>query len=131
MLMGVIRVRKPIHKRAKTWLAAILLINLLALFSVWVFPQAEEKRKGEIAFKVRGSSFYEGKPKTKFLIYYDFRYDQLTFLKRDSIYAASFDISVVFYDTAGEQVGGDIWRDQVTAANFEETKSPACVLPPA
>ncbi|TET43991.1 GWxTD domain-containing protein [candidate division TA06 bacterium] len=123
MLMGVIRVRKAIHKRSSTWLAAILLINLLVLFSVWVFPQAEEKRKGEIAFKVRGSSFYEGKPKTKFVIYYDFRYDQLSFLKRDSIYAASFDISVVFYDTAGEQVGGDIWRDQVTAANFEETKS--------
>ena len=123
MLVEAIGVTKLVHKSAEKRLAAILLINFFALFSIWAVSQAEEKREGEIAFNVSGSSFYEGKPETKFLIHYDFQYDQLSFLKRDSIYVASFDISVVFHDTAGEQVGGDIWRDQVSAASYEETKS--------
>ena len=123
MLMEAIRVRKVVHGRAKTWLTAILLITFLAPFSVWAVSQAEQKRQGEIAFSVSGSSFYEGKPKTKFLIHYDLPYDQLNFLKRDSVYVASFDISVVFDDTTGARVGGDIWRDQVIAVSYEETKS--------
>lgn len=115
--------RKVIHNHANTWLTVILLVNFLVMFSIRALSEPEEKRKGEIEFNVSTSSLYEGKPKTRLLIYYDFSYDQLSFLKKDDIYSASFNISVVFNDSTGNQVGGDIWRNQVSATSFEETKS--------
>ena len=78
--------------------------------------------EGEIFFRVGSSSSYEGKPRTRLEVFFDVPYEELNFLKSDEKYRATVDLSVVFKDASDEQVGGDVWRREIVADTYEETK---------
>jgi len=78
--------------------------------------------KGDIFFRVAASSFYEGKSRARVEVLYDIPYEELNFLKSDEGYGATVDFSVVFYGASGEQMGGDVWRRDIHAETYEETK---------
>jgi GWxTD domain-containing protein len=96
-------------------------VFLLALLAGAVLSESGDA-SGEIFFTVAASSSYEGKPRTRVDVLYNVPYEGLNFLKTEEGYKATVDFSVVFYGVSGEQVGGDVWRRDVVADTYEETK---------
>lgn len=122
MIKGPMRANRPVQKTLNILVFAGVFVGLCLLPGYGAHLHGSGKREGDILFNMSPSSFYDGKVKTRLEVYYDVPYDQLGFTKRDTVYTASFDISVIFYDAAGEQVGGDIWRRRVVVNSYEETK---------
>ncbi len=86
-------------------------------------PQADGSLRGDVLFRASAASFYEGEPKSLLRVYYEVPYEQLNFIRSDTVYRATLDVKLVCYNLAGEQVGGDVWREEVLAVTYEETKA--------
>jgi GWxTD domain-containing protein len=109
-------------QRSHRWVLFLVLPTLLITISGMVALSREGDPEGDVYFRVGTSSSYEGKPRTRVEVFFDVPYEELNFLKSDDGYKAALDISVVFIDKAGEQAGGDVWRREIAANTFEETK---------
>lgn len=60
---------------------------------------------------------------SKINVYIKIAYDELQFLVEDSIYRASYEVSVVIFDEKGEQADGEIWQEEVVTDTYEKTNS--------
>ncbi len=56
-------------------------------------------------------------------LYIKIRYDELSFIKEDSLFRAKYEITVVVNDKDNFQVDGDAWEEEVKVYNFQETNS--------
>jgi GWxTD domain-containing protein len=119
-------VKRRCPTMARLRLLEIYLLVLLAITTLAGPPCVQEARgssTGDVLFKASTASFYEGKPKSVLRVCYEVPYEQLNFVKSDTVYKATLDVKVVCYDRTGEQVGGDVWREELSAETYEETKA--------
>jgi len=60
---------------------------------------------------------------SRIFLYFKTAFDELTFVREDSIYKAKYEISVVIADEDNFQVDGKVWQEEVKARNYEMTNS--------
>ena len=56
-------------------------------------------------------------------LYTEISYDNLQFIKRNELYEANYEISVIIYDRDGDQVDGKVWQKQITVDSYDATNS--------
>jgi len=104
------------------------LIILFSLTSINLFGQMQMQRQSQQA----GNPFYhvefsripmESKDSSRVVIYLKVPYDDLQFVKYDSVYQANYEISVVAFNVDDVQVDNIIKQRELEVASFEETNS--------
>jgi len=60
---------------------------------------------------------------SKIRLYLKVPYDDLQFVKYDSVYRSSYEVSIVVFDKDGIQADGDIQRHKITVSAFEQTNA--------
>ena len=106
------------------WTFAVLLVLLS-----WgiIMGQADLKKFGASGVPVfhwdvvRANSTNPGQ--SRIYIYLKTAFDELTFVREDSLYKASYEVSVVIKDKDDFQVDGKMWQEEVVADQYGKTNS--------
>jgi GWxTD domain-containing protein len=101
------------------------IVFIVMIFSPEAKSQAEFTDAGTLAepsFFLDVARFRATDPSQTYVeVYYKIAYDNLQFIKADNTYQATFDITVIIYDSGGRQVEVKEWRDGITVDTFDET----------
>jgi GWxTD domain-containing protein len=112
-------------KSAPRWCAAILACMTLsrpALSQVEAVPGAEGD--DALTYQIDAISFASlNSPLSRLDVFVQVSYDDLSFVKSEGAYAASYEMMVSLYDTTDQLVNEKIWTEQVKAASFDESVS--------
>jgi len=60
---------------------------------------------------------------SRFYIYLKTAFDELTFVRDDSVFKASYEMSLIIADKKNFQVDGKVWQEDVVAHNFQQTNA--------
>jgi GWxTD domain-containing protein len=60
---------------------------------------------------------------SRFFIYLKTAFDELTFVREDSVFKASYEVSLIIADKKNFQVDGKVWQEEVIAKNFQQTNT--------
>lgn len=111
------------------YLKHILIWSLFTIFAATLLGQSfrESKRirePGTPFYYAEVSRFPTAKPDSSNLeIFIKIPYDDLQFVKLDSVYRAKYEVSLVVFDKDGTQADGKIERHTIEVPNFEETNA--------
>lgn len=107
------------RKKAILYGIGFFLLSSLVL-SGQSYADKPAQSKGQLKFSVDAAGFWAD-PETSFLeVYYKIPYEALQFLKRDDLYKAQFDLSIVLYDQRGAQVTGNRWEHPIEIKDLTE-----------
>jgi len=60
---------------------------------------------------------------SRLFIYIKIAFDELQFLREDSLFRAKYEVSVVIADKKNFQVDGKVWEEELTAKSYQQTNS--------
>jgi len=60
---------------------------------------------------------------SRFYIYLKTAFDELTFVREDSVFKASYEVSLIIADKKNFQVDGKVWQEEVIAHDFQQTNT--------
>ncbi len=111
------------------YMKQIIIGSLLFVLTttVWAQPFPASKH-----FREPGTPFYyadvarfptEKPDSSKIMVYLKIPYDDLQFVKYDSIYRAQYEVSIVVFDNSGSQADGKIKRHTVEVPTFNMTNA--------
>ena len=112
----MIRINKTVHK-------LLLFFNCVLLFVGTVASQTNSNAMLPIFYYdiVRVDSPEPGLG--RFYIYLKTAFDELTFVRQDSVFKASYEVSLIIADKKNFQVDGKVWQEEVVAHNFQQTNT--------
>ncbi|MDI6808716.1 MAG: GWxTD domain-containing protein [Candidatus Eisenbacteria bacterium] len=102
---------------------ALTLLVSPSAFLPPAYTQEEYVSVGHPLFSADVFSFWQKGSGNVVEVSYEVENRELKFVKSEAGFEAAFDISVVFYDTKGRQVKGQIWRRKVVSDKYSETVS--------
>jgi len=103
-----------------------LAVLALMCTSISAMSQVEVPLKEEIPpYNVDAISFAANTPKLSRLdVFVQVPYENLSFLKKDGIYIASYEMTIDILDSTGRLVSEKLWTEEVKAETFEQSASP-------
>ena len=118
-----------ISARMTTSLANAVVLICLLLSSRAVFAQVEANRPGlddlPQSFYMDAMSFASSDSLTSRVdVYSQVGYDNLSFVKSEDHYSASYDMTISFQDSTGMLVTEKTWTEQIKDTPFDESVSP-------
>ncbi len=79
----------------------------------------------DLPYQVDAISFAAvNSPLSRLDVFIQVSYEDLTFIRKEEKYYASYEMSVILYDSAGRLVNEKQWTENINAASFDESVSP-------
>jgi hypothetical protein len=83
-----------------------------------------KKAEDEVAYQVDAISFASSRSaQSRMDVFVKVPYENLSFVQREGIYYASYELTINVYDSAGRLANEQLWTEEVKAETFEESVS--------
>ncbi|MCR4438646.1 MAG: GWxTD domain-containing protein [bacterium] len=107
--------------------ATVLLVAIVApptlLWAQTEMSQEANELGPRFHFDVSTMASPQDSTKSRVHVYVKITFDEIQFVRSDSGYSGSYEVTVVVLDKARDQVAGEVWRDEMATQAYEQTTS--------
>lgn len=100
---------------------ALILCITLPLQAQVEFDAAQDNAGPRFHTDLVNTAIAPSSPLSRLTIYIEILFDDLQFVKQGDSFEANYETAVTLFDKDNDQVDGAVWKQKVTAANFDMT----------
>ncbi|HOT97483.1 MAG TPA: GWxTD domain-containing protein [bacterium] len=111
----------PLYRHPVVVLALMLLCAAAPLYAQVEFDSAQDNAGPRFHADLVNTAIAPASPLSRLTVYIEILFDDLQFIKQGESFEANYETAVTIFDKDNDQVDGAVWKQKVTAANYDMT----------